>query len=85
MFQNYPVTTDDRDRLAEHLWADGIETLISWPIPLHQQKGLGLDHWNLPHTEALCRRVLSLPLHPELDYDQIDVVADSVRQFFGAR
>lgn len=84
VFQNYPVTTDARDRLAEHLRADGIETLISWPIPMHRQKGLGLDHWNLPHTERLCDRVLSLPLHPELADEQIDIVAGSVRRFFGA-
>lgn len=84
VFQNYPVTADARDRLAEHLRADGVETLISWPVPLHQQKGLGLDHWSLPHTEDLCRRVLSLPLHPELEDWQIDHVADSIRRFFGA-
>ncbi|SDS76623.1 DegT/DnrJ/EryC1/StrS family aminotransferase [Actinoplanes derwentensis] len=84
VFQNYPVTTDARDRLAEHLRADGIETLISWPIPMHQQKGLGLEHWSLPHTEQLCRRVLSLPLHPELADEQIDIVAGSIRRFFGA-
>ncbi|WP_430789348.1 DegT/DnrJ/EryC1/StrS family aminotransferase [Actinoplanes sp. G11-F43] len=84
VFQNYPVTTDARDRLAEHLRADGVETLISWPIPMHQQKGLDLQHWSLPRTEELCRRVLSLPLHPELDYDQVDIVADSIRRFFGA-
>ncbi|GAA4947271.1 DegT/DnrJ/EryC1/StrS family aminotransferase [Actinoplanes utahensis] len=84
VFQNYPVTTDARDRLAEHLRADGVETLISWPIPMHRQKGLGLAHWNLPHTELLCRRVLSLPLHPELEDWQIDHVTGSIRRFFGA-
>ena len=84
VFQNYPVTTDARDRLAEHLRADGVETLISWPIPLHRQRGLGLDHWSLPHTELLCRRVLSLPMHPELADWQIDHVAGSIRRFFGA-
>jgi dTDP-4-amino-4,6-dideoxygalactose transaminase len=84
VFQNYPVTTDARDRLVEHLTADGIEVLISWPVPLHQQKGLDLEHWSLPHTEQLCRRVLSLPMHPELEDWQVDHVAASVRRFFGA-
>ena len=83
VFQNYPIMTDDRDALAEHLRADGIETLISWPTPLHRQRGLGLDHWNLPRTERLCRRVLSLPLYPELEDSQVAYVADSVRRFFG--
>jgi dTDP-4-amino-4,6-dideoxygalactose transaminase len=83
VFQNYPVTTDARDRLVEHLRADGIETLISWPIPLHKQKGLGLADWRLPNTEALCERVVSLPMHPELTDDQVEYVAGSVRRFFG--
>ena len=85
VYQNYPVTTDERDRLAEHLRADGIETLISWPVPLHQQKGLGLAHWKLPRTERLCRRVLSLPMYPELEDHHVEYVADSIRRFFGAR
>ncbi|MEU4563311.1 DegT/DnrJ/EryC1/StrS family aminotransferase [Actinoplanes sp. NPDC023936] len=83
VYQNYPVTTDRRDSLAEHLRADGIETLISWPIPLHHQRGLGLDHWKLPRTEELCRQVLSLPMQVELEDWQIDHVADSIYRFFG--
>ncbi|GLY08580.1 MULTISPECIES: DegT/DnrJ/EryC1/StrS family aminotransferase [Actinoplanes] len=85
VFQNYPVTTLERDKLVEHLRADGVETLISWPIPLHHQKGLGLEHWQLPRTEELCRRVLSLPMHPELEEWQIEHVAASIQRFFGAR
>ena len=83
VFQNYPITTADRDRLVGHLRDDGIETLISWPIPLHQQKGLGLAHHDLPRTERLCAEVVSLPLHPELSDDQASYVASSVRKFFG--
>ncbi|MGX6600622.1 DegT/DnrJ/EryC1/StrS family aminotransferase [Micromonosporaceae bacterium Da 78-11] len=82
VFQNYPVTTDDRDALVEHLRADGVETLISWPTPLHRQRGLGLEHWDLPQTERLCRRVLSLPLYPELEDRHVEYVADSVRRYF---
>lgn len=84
VFQNYVITADDRDRLKEHLRADGIETLVSWPVPVHKQRGLGLEHWRLPHTEQLGRRVLSLPMHAELDDDQVHCVASSVRRFFGA-
>lgn len=84
VFQNYAVTTDDRDGLVEHLRADGVETLVSWPVPMHQQPGLGLDHWSLPNTERLCRRVLSLPMHAELEDWQVEYVATSVRRFFGA-
>ncbi|XVV08162.1 DegT/DnrJ/EryC1/StrS family aminotransferase [Actinoplanes sp. CA-131856] len=83
VYQNYPITCASRDRLVEHLRGDGIETLISWPIPLHKQKGLGLDHWKLPRTEKLCDEVLSLPMQVELTDDQVEYVAASVRKFFG--
>jgi dTDP-3-amino-2,3,6-trideoxy-4-keto-D-glucose/dTDP-3-amino-3,4,6-trideoxy-alpha-D-glucose/dTDP-2,6-dideoxy-D-kanosamine transaminase len=84
VYQNYPVTTDRRDALAAHLRDDGVETRISWPVPLHRQRGLGLDHWRLPNTERLCRRVLSLPLNPELEDWQVEYVAAGIRRFFGA-
>jgi dTDP-4-amino-4,6-dideoxygalactose transaminase len=84
VFQNYCVTVDRRDDLVAHLRDDGIETLISWPVPVHKQRGLGLDHWSLPNTERLCRRVLSLPMHAELEDRQVEYVAASVRRFFGA-
>jgi dTDP-4-amino-4,6-dideoxygalactose transaminase len=83
VYQNYAVTTESRDRLAEFLRDAGIETMVSWPVPMHHQPGLGLDHFRLPRTERLCREVLSLPMHAELDYWQVDYVAEQVRRFFG--
>lgn len=82
VFQNYAVCTERRDPLVSHLAAKGIETLISWPVPLHQQPGLSLDHWSLPRTEQLCRQVLSLPMHIELDDWQIEYVCEQIRYFF---
>lgn len=82
VYQNYAITTDHRDELVAHLLHDGIETLISWPVPIHRQPGLGLDHWRLPHTERLCQRVLSLPMHAELADWQVEYVATSIRRFF---
>jgi dTDP-3-amino-2,3,6-trideoxy-4-keto-D-glucose/dTDP-3-amino-3,4,6-trideoxy-alpha-D-glucose/dTDP-2,6-dideoxy-D-kanosamine transaminase len=83
VFQNYPVMTDDRDALFDHLKADGIEILISWPVPVHKQPGLNLDCWSLPNTERLCKRVMSLPMNAELEVTQVEYVAESVRRFFG--
>ena len=57
---------------------------MSWPVPVHKQRGLGLDGWSLPNTERLSRRVLSLPMHAELEDWQVDYVAGSVRRFFGS-
>lgn len=84
VYQNYTVMTDRRDDLVKHLNDAGIEVLVSWPVPFHMQKGVGLSHWDLPMTERLSRRVLSLPMNAELTYDEVEYVADSVRRFFSA-
>jgi dTDP-4-amino-4,6-dideoxygalactose transaminase len=83
VFQNYTVMTDQRDELVEHLKADGIEVLISWPVPFHKQTNTGLAHWDLPKTEHLSARVLSLPMNAELEESQTEYVANSVLRFFG--
>lgn len=81
VFQNYPIMHDRRDELVAHLRDQGIEVLISWPVPFHLQKGVDLDHWELPETERLSRRVLSLPMNAELTADEVRFVADRVRDF----
>ena len=83
VFQNYTVMHDRRDELVDHLRGEGIEVLVSWPVPFHQQKGVGLDHWQLPETERLSARVLSLPMNAELEEDEVRLVAEKVRTFLG--
>jgi dTDP-4-amino-4,6-dideoxygalactose transaminase len=83
VFQNYVIESDQRDSLQVHLTEKQIETMISWSKPVHHQAALGLSHHRLPATEALCGRVLSLPIYPELADDEVDRVIASVRQFTG--
>nr|MBC8273887.1 DegT/DnrJ/EryC1/StrS family aminotransferase [Chloroflexota bacterium] len=82
VFQNYIIRTRKRDELVEHLTDNGIETLISWPIPMNHQKALGLSHFKLPETEAISREVLSLPLYPELSDEQVEYVIQTVRNSY---
>jgi dTDP-4-amino-4,6-dideoxygalactose transaminase len=82
IYQNYVIEADRRDDLANHLAKKGIETLVSpGPVPNHKQP-VGLDHFKLPKTEALCERVLSLPLNNELDEAQILEVAGAIKDFY---
>jgi len=82
IYQNYVIEADRRDDLANHLAKKGIETLVSpGPVPNHKQP-VGLDHFKLPKTEALCERVLSLPLNNELDETQILEVAAAIKDFY---
>ena len=81
-FQNYVIRTKKRDELVHYLRENGVEILISWPIPMHHQPALKLNHFKLPETEAISREVLSLPLYPELTDGQAGFVIDAVRSFF---
>ena len=62
---------------------NGIETLVSWGGKgIHQFKALGLRDFNLPRTEEMLRRVLMLPMNPELTNEQVEYVADVISKFY---
>jgi len=81
-FQNYVVRTPFRDRLREHLTRDGIETLVHWPKPIWDHKGLALTNPDLRETGSICREVISLPMSAETTPEQVEIVANSIRRFF---
>jgi dTDP-4-amino-4,6-dideoxygalactose transaminase len=70
----YVIETPERDRVRHILDEVGIETGIHYPLPVHLQKAytyLGYRRGDLPVTETLCRRCLSLPIYPELSQAKI--------------
>ena len=75
----------DRDALMQHLLDKGIPCAIYYPIPLHLQKAY-LDarykEEDFPITNQLVKEVISLPMHTELEDDQIKFITDSVLEFF---
>ena len=77
------VVGADRDQLRAQLAEKGIPAMIYYPIPLHQQKAY-LDprykDGDFPVAERLAACVLSLPMHTELDEDQLKFIADNVLQ-----
>ncbi len=80
----FPVFTEQRDELQQHLQAAGINTGIHYPIPVHVQRAynnLGYNEGDLPQTEGVCREVISLPMYPELPNETVMAIAESVRQF----
>jgi len=81
-FQHYVIRTSRREALRDYLFREGIETLVHWPKPMWEHKGLGLDDPRLPETERVCREVLSLPMSAELTPEQVELVSLSIREFF---
>jgi dTDP-4-amino-4,6-dideoxygalactose transaminase len=63
----YVIQDDERDRLRQKLEAEGIQTGLHYPVPVHRQQalqGYGVAGEALPVTERIARQCLSLPLHP---------------------
>jgi dTDP-4-amino-4,6-dideoxygalactose transaminase len=59
--------------------------MIYYPGPLHMQEAyryLGYREDDFPVTTGLCREVLSLPMHTELDQDQLDYITQNILKFF---
>jgi dTDP-4-amino-4,6-dideoxygalactose transaminase len=80
----FVVRTRERDRLAEHLKARGVQTLVHYPIPTHLQPaylGLGQGEGSCPTAEQAAREILSLPLYPALAPEAVERVASSIREF----
>jgi len=87
VFHQYTLklTTHSREALQAQLLAAGIPSMIYYPIPAHRQKmfsGFQLDALQLPLTEALCEQVISLPIHTEMDEQQLDYIIQHVLSFF---
>jgi UDP-2-acetamido-2-deoxy-ribo-hexuluronate aminotransferase len=78
------IINADRNELMQHLLDKGIPCAIYYPIPLHSQKAY-LDtrykEEDFPNTNQLVQEVLSLPMHTELDDEQIQFITDSILEF----
>ena len=86
VFHQYTIRTQgiDRDKLKLYLEEKGIPSMIYYPIPLHLQPAyhrLGFGEGSFPITERLSRSVLSLPIHTEMDEEQLSYICETVSRF----
>ncbi|GAG90124.1 unnamed protein product, partial [marine sediment metagenome] len=87
IFHQYTVLTDRelRDPLKNYLAQNDIPSMIYYPVPLHRQKAFGsygYDNKKFLVTESLCQRVISLPMHTELEIEQLEYIVNHVIKFF---
>ncbi len=83
-YSSYVIRSSRRDALRSYLLHEcGIEVFSHWDPPLHRQAALGLSAWHLPRTDELAAEVLSLPIHPGLNDDQLVFVTDCIKAFHG--
>ena len=77
------IKNGKRNALADHLKEKGIPFGIYYPVPLHLQKAYKQDffvHENYPVTNQLVQEVISLPMHTELELEQLDYIANEVKK-----
>ncbi|MDA3890985.1 MAG: DegT/DnrJ/EryC1/StrS family aminotransferase [Salinivirgaceae bacterium] len=87
VFHQYTLKIKNGKRDALKKWLDekSVPAMIYYPIPLHLQKAFEDYKEDLkiyPITEQLCEEVISLPMHTELDEEQLNYIAESVISFF---
>lgn len=79
------VTNGKRNELKEFLESKGIPAMIYYPVPLRKQKAYdtgGYIDADFPNTNKLIEEVISLPMHTELDKEQLEFIKQSVWEFF---
>lgn len=86
VYHLYVIRTTRRDELSSHLAQYGVQTLIHYPVPVHLQKAyadLGYTAGDLPATEQAVREILSLPMHPAMTQEQVDLIGELIADFAG--
>jgi len=81
-YQNYVIRAKKRDKLVAFLSKKGVETLISWETPNYKQPLLQPNSLVLPETETICKEVVSLPMYPELEDEDVNYVTNAIREFY---
>ncbi len=84
VYHIYVILVYDRDDLQRYLGEKGIGTGLHYPLPLHVQKAyarLGYKEGAFPVTETVAKKLLSLPMFPELTKEQIEYVVEAIKEF----
>ncbi len=80
----YNILLDGRDKLVEQFKDKGIGYSIYYPKPLHLQKCfsyLGWKEGDFPVAESVAKRIIALPIYPEITDDEVDYVCDEIAAF----
>ena len=82
VYAQYTIACDDRDRIQAQLKEAGIPCGVYYPVPAHFQpayQNLGYNSGDFPVAESIVSKILSLPMHPYLEEEQIDQICDVVK------
>jgi dTDP-4-amino-4,6-dideoxygalactose transaminase len=80
------ILNGKRDELFAHLQEKGIPCAIYYPVPLHSQKAYADSRYkeeDFPVTNQLVKEVIALPMHTELETNQIEFIVKTILDFIG--
>jgi dTDP-4-amino-4,6-dideoxygalactose transaminase len=83
VYHLYTLQSSRRDEVVTALAAQGIGTSIAYPVPLHRQKAfvaLGYESGCFPVAEQAAREVWSMPLYPELGFEQVERITHALQR-----
>ena len=85
VYHTFIVQAERRDELQAYLRAQGVDSKVHYPIPIHLQdaaRNLGYGPGSFPMTEHQARHILSLPVYPKLAHEQLQWVVSNIRGFY---
>jgi dTDP-4-amino-4,6-dideoxygalactose transaminase len=84
VFHLFVIKTNNRNKLKEYLQKNGVNTTIQYPVPVHQQKYFQkiCGEKSLSVTEQVAKKILSLPMYPELEENEIHKVSNILKDYF---
>ena len=90
VFHQYTLMVNNIDRaeLRAYLASKDIPAMIYYPLPLHEQKAYANSRYakgSFPVAEQLCKSVISLPIHTEMDEEQLEHITSSVLSFINKK
>lgn len=75
----YTIQVDNRDEIQARLKEQGIPTAVHYPIPLNKQPAVADANAKLPVGDTFAERVMSLPMHPYMSFDNQIVIANELK------
>jgi dTDP-4-amino-4,6-dideoxygalactose transaminase len=84
VYHQFVINCKNRDMMQNRLREKGIETQIHYPIAIHQQSALReklILRSSLSNTELLVKNILSLPIYPGMDFEDVNFIGETMKKF----
>jgi UDP-2-acetamido-2-deoxy-ribo-hexuluronate aminotransferase len=81
VYAQYTIQVKNRDELQRFLKNDGIPTAVHYPVCLNKQPATKTNEFNLPVSESLANKAMSLPMHPYLKDSDMTIIGSKLKQF----